>query len=561
MSASDKKKLRKEQNATALTEKQLLARKEAKKLKTYTLTFVLAMVLVIAIVVGVIVTPLIAGVIHRNTHAVTIGNRELSTADLSYYYVDAISAFYSDFKNTYGDYAEVYAEFLGSVMPKIPLNKQPYKEEEGKTWADYFIEEAKTNAKWTFALYDEAIANGFKISEDSQKFLDNFESNMKMYATMYGFSSLDGYLRSTYGDGADLESYQRYYTYSTYANEYSTHYHDSIEFKNEDYRTFEQGDKFKEYNSYSYASYYVKSNDYLTFLKLGTVSKDDAGKETTTYSDEDKAKALAAAKKDAEAMGIADNNTVEKLNAALAALDINKDKKDDQKPTFTETEFALYSALSSNEELQKWLSSADRKTGDITVIESKTTDSDNKETVTGYHVILFLDMDENQRKLADVRHMLVKFTGGKTENGATVYSDEEKAAAKKKAEDLLAEYNKTKMTDADFEKLAKEKSEDTGTKANGGLIEGINRDSSYVDSFLEWSLAEHKVGDTGIIESEYGYHVMYYKGDQELSYRDSMIDAVMTQEAYDKWEDGLTEKIKDTDVNLSGINVKYTIAG
>ncbi len=561
MSASDKKRLRKEQNATALTEKQLQARKEAKKLKTYTLTFVLAMVLVIAIVVGVVVTPLIAGVIHRNTHAVTIGNRELSTADLSYYYVDAISAFYSDFKNTYGDYAEVYAEFLDSVMPNIPLNKQPYKDEEGKTWADHFIEEAKTNAKWTFALYDEAIANGFKISEDSQKFLDNFESNMKMYATMYGYNSLDGYLRNTYGDGADLESYQRYYTYSTYASEYSSHYFDGIEFKNEDYRTHEQGDKFKEYNSYSYASYYVKSNDYLTFLKLGTVTKDDAGKETTTYSDDDKAQALAAAKKDAEAMGIADNNTVEKLNAALAALDINKDKKDDNKPTFTETEFALYSTLSSNEELQKWLSSADRKTGDVTVIESKTTDADDKETVTGYHVVLFLDVDENERKLADVRHILVKFTGGKTENGTTVYSDEEKAAAKKKAEDILAEYNKTKMTDADFEKLAKEKSEDTGTKANGGLIEGINRDSAYVESFLNWSIAEHKPGDVEIIESEYGYHIMYYKADQELSYRDSMIDAVMTQEAYEKWETGLTEKIKDVDVNLSGIDTKYTIAG
>ena len=93
------------------------------------------------------------------------------------------------------------------------------------------------------------------------------------------------------------------------------------------------------------------------------------------------------------------------------------------------------------------------------------------------------------------------------------------------------------------------------------MIEGINRDSAYVESFLNWSIAEHKPGDVEIIESEYGYHIMYYKGDQELSYRDSMIDAVMTQEAYEKWENGLTEKIKDVDVNLSGINTKYTIAG
>ena len=42
MSASAKKKLRKEQNAAQLTEKQLKQQKEAKKLKLYTTIFVVA---------------------------------------------------------------------------------------------------------------------------------------------------------------------------------------------------------------------------------------------------------------------------------------------------------------------------------------------------------------------------------------------------------------------------------------------------------------------------------------------------------------------------------------
>ena len=47
MSASAKKKLRKEEASAQLTEKQLKAQKEAKKLKIYTTLFVVAIVVVL----------------------------------------------------------------------------------------------------------------------------------------------------------------------------------------------------------------------------------------------------------------------------------------------------------------------------------------------------------------------------------------------------------------------------------------------------------------------------------------------------------------------------------
>ena len=54
MSASNKKKLRKEQDAAKLTEKQLTAQKEAKKTSLYTTLFVIVMavILVVAIEIG-----------------------------------------------------------------------------------------------------------------------------------------------------------------------------------------------------------------------------------------------------------------------------------------------------------------------------------------------------------------------------------------------------------------------------------------------------------------------------------------------------------------------------
>ena len=55
MSASSKKKLRNEQEAAKLTERQLAEQKEAKKLKLYTAIFVvvLAALLVVALWVGI----------------------------------------------------------------------------------------------------------------------------------------------------------------------------------------------------------------------------------------------------------------------------------------------------------------------------------------------------------------------------------------------------------------------------------------------------------------------------------------------------------------------------
>ena len=68
-------------------------------------------------------------------------------------------------------------------------------------------------------------------------------------------------------------------------------------------------------------------------------------------------------------------------------------------------------------------------------------------------------------------------------------------------------------TEDSFAALAKEKSKDTGSAADGGLISGITSSANYVESFRNWATdSSRKVGDTGIVESEYGYHIMYYSG-------------------------------------------------
>ena len=60
MSASSKKKLRAEENAAKLTEKQLNERKEAKKLRIYTIAFGIVLVMMIAAFIWISVSKTIS---------------------------------------------------------------------------------------------------------------------------------------------------------------------------------------------------------------------------------------------------------------------------------------------------------------------------------------------------------------------------------------------------------------------------------------------------------------------------------------------------------------------
>ena len=50
-----------------------------------------------------------------------------------------------------------------------------------------------------------------------------------------------------------------------------------------------------------------------------------------------------------------------------------------------------------------------------------------------------------------------------------------------------------------------------------------------------------KPGDVEIIESEYGYHIMFYSSHDEMTYRDSMIYAELQEADYTKWYDGIVD--------------------
>lgn len=115
--------------------------------------------------------------------------------------------------------------------------------------------------------------------------------------------------------------------------------------------------------------------------------------------------------------------------------------------------------------------------------------------------------------VSDVRHILVLFEGGtkNEETGVTTYTEEEKAKALAEAERILGEWKSGEATEDSFAALANKYTGDPGSKETGGLYQGIAPGSNYYENFLKWSVDNtRKAGDTGIVESQSGYHIMYF---------------------------------------------------
>lgn len=542
MSASSKKKLRKEQDVAALTERQRTELAEAKKTKVYTIGFVVVIALLVVVAAFNMIRSAVtgSGIMEKKTVAATVSSHDISNAELSYYFVDSVNNFYQELYKNYGQNANMYSQIFYGVDLSKPLNTQQYSEE--MTWGDYFVQEALSSARSVYALSDAASKAGVTLTSEEESSIDLKMTYMQASGATGNYPDLAAFLKAIYGAGATEASFREYTRLNLLANKYFSEYAGSLTYTDADLRA-KEAENYDYFTAYTANYYYVSFG---SFLEGGTTDENGS----TTYSDEENAAALAAAEEAANALASQKFETVADFDAAIAAMPMNSEKEG---AASTAIKHQMYANLSSL--MQGWLTDSSRQYGDVTVIANESTNADGESTINGYYVVFFVDADENQAPTSSVRHLLVAFEGGTLdENGKKIYSDSEKSAAKLEAEKLLNKWKDGEATEESFAALVTENTDDTASAQSGGLFEDISPDSSYVENFLNWSIDENRqVGDVDIVETEFGYHIMYFVGHSDMSYRDTMITNVLRNEQVQAWYNDTMDANPITEKNTSYI--------
>ena len=457
------------------TDKKTLAQeKEAQEKKKSNLRWTIGTIAVVLVVALVLV--LNSGIVYKAT-AFSVGSKDYSTSEVSYRYANQ----YFNFASQYGNYASLFGlDTSGGIRG---LDKQECSMTDGGTWKDYFLDAAKEEMVHATVLNKFAADNGITLDAADQAQIDSAFDGLEEQAKSYGYASGDKMLAANYGTGVNQKLVRAAYEESLLASKAAQALTDSFTYTDEQieeqYRSYEGA---RDYFDYAYC--------YVSAERVETTDAD--GNTSSNVTDETVAAAAekASAIADTYKKAAGDSPAVRLVNAAAAEGESGSQQTHVQ---------------GSSVPAADWMLDASRKSGDVTVSPD----------ASGCYVVVFLSRDDNHYNTVNVRHILVKAEADADGN----YTDEAKAAAKARAEEILAEYESGDKTEDSFAALAEQYSEDTGSNTNGGLYENVAK-GQMVEEFDAFCYADHKAGDTGIVYGESasyaGYHVMYYVGQGEL---------------------------------------------
>lgn len=126
----------------------------------------------------------------------------------------------------------------------------------------------------------------------------------------------------------------------------------------------------------------------------------------------------------------------------------------------------------------------------------------------------------------DVRHILIQPEGGETgSDGYPVYTEEAWAAAKAEADKIYGEWKYSDKKEDTFSEMAQKYSVD-GSASNGGLYTDVY-EGQMVENFNNWCFDENrKPGDFDLIQTQFGYHIMYFVASRDIWYVNAEYDLI-----------------------------------
>ena len=402
--------------------------------------------------------------------------------------------YYNAVTNNYIAYAQ---QGYYQLDTSVDYSKQKTTDANGKeiTWAQLFENETIDRIQYITAYYQEAVKHGVKLTESQEEEIKNNVKSIKDAASEADLS-IDEYISKTYGDYCGLATIRKLLAQSLTANNYYRQY--LIENRVDD----------KDVNAY-----FEKHKDDYTQIKFAYLPV-----VFTAGDDASKAEAEKNAKKYASKIKSIKDLKKQIPNACKEIIDEyvsagqfeSADECAEAIAESVETTITK-SDTSFTKDASEWLFNSNTKLNDCSYF----LDEEN----SLYFIILKTGEPEiSDEKVYSVRHILIMPKSDKedSEDAETEFTKQQWTAAEKKAKKILSEYEKGDKTEYSFALLAEEYSEDTESTSKGssglygGLYEGTPL-GQMVKSFEEWSTDKsRKYGDTDMVKSDYGYHIMYF---------------------------------------------------
>ena len=372
--------------------------------------------------IGIIIAILVAALLiwhtfffgkqNANATAATVGDQTYTTTEVSYYYYSVANGFTQQ--------AQAYQQ-MGMDMgydPSLSPSEQTYNEEEGTTYADYFLEQALDQLQQVSILCREAEAAGYTLSaEGEQSIQDNMDA-LYTYSVQSNAGSEESYLRMIYGRNMTKSLFKELLTKSILADEYAA-------VKSESF-TYTDGELDDYYDAHAAD---LDSYDYrFCYINAEFEDKTDEDGNTVEPTEEETKAAMDAAAEKADKM-IAEVRGGTAFNTAAQDYLDETSAESYSDPEYNHKTGDLGSTVTST--YREWLTDDSRQPGDLTSIEVEN---------TGYCVVQFLGREKDTDSYQTMNYRSIQILAETTpsEDGSTALPTEDQlAAAKEQAQRVL----------------------------------------------------------------------------------------------------------------------------
>ena len=509
MSASRERRKRQEYFANGGVDKKAVKAAEAKAAQRKS-SILYGSIAAAFVVITALLLVVNSGVLKRSATAVTVGNDSYSAADASFYYYESYLNTYNTVISQYGSYGP---NLIGLDSSKSLKDQKVYGStaEDAQSWDEYFKEQAAETMRFVTAAKAEAAAEGYAMTAEDDVYVTERIDEMKSLAKTNGVS-YGKYLQFVYGNMMTTKCFEKNLNDYALATSFAGAYTDALEFTEADVQAVYEGNT----NAYDSVSYIRVQID-------ATPDYDENNKAIEYSEDEQK-------------------DGFKKSQAAGKALLEVYNNGGDLEEACKEYDFVNYytngNVLFSDTDYVTWAFEEGRKAGDAKLFEDEATGRCN--------LLVFRDRYLDTRKTVDVRHILVTTDSIVNTDGSTPTDEQVKA----KAEEIYAEWNNG--TEEEFAALARKYSQDANA-ALGGIYEAVT-EGYMVDTYNDWIFDEsRKSGDSGLVETNYGWHVMYFIGDNQPIWYVNAENTLVTG-AFNEWRTALVDAIGEATINEKGMN-------